>query len=119
MKTHGRLDRSILCGSVPAYHDLTPKNKSYEEVPQPSEKEVKKMSRYLLAVVQTLRGGAVGMICRYLLAVVVQTLLGGAVGNIRRYLLAVVLQALLGGVVGMYPRLTRVLYVFPLQVPRR
>ena len=62
MKTHGRLDRyNALWLSVPAYHDLTPKTKSYEEVSQWSGKEVKEMSRYLLAVVvQTLRTGTVG-----------------------------------------------------------
>jgi len=44
--------------SVPAYHDLTPKNKSYEEVSQWNGKEMKEMSRYLLGVVtQSLRGG--------------------------------------------------------------
>ena len=62
MKTHGRLNRyNALWLSVPAYHDLTPKTKSYEEVSQWSGKEVKEMSRYLLAVVvQTLRGGTGG-----------------------------------------------------------
>jgi len=43
---------------VPAYHDLTPKNKSYEEVSQWNGKEMKEMSRYLLGVVtQSLHGG--------------------------------------------------------------
>jgi hypothetical protein len=36
---------------VPAYHDLTPKKKSYEEVSQWNGKEIKKMSWYLLGVV--------------------------------------------------------------------
>jgi hypothetical protein len=59
VKKHGRLDKyNAIWLSVPAYHDLTPKNKSYEEVSQWSGKEVKEMSRYLLGVVtQTLRGG--------------------------------------------------------------
>jgi len=36
---------------MPAYHTLTPKNKSYEEVSQWKGKEIKEMSRYLLGVV--------------------------------------------------------------------
>jgi hypothetical protein len=44
---------------VPAYHDLTPKYMSYEEVSQWNGKEMKEMSRYLLGVVtQSLRGGS-------------------------------------------------------------
>jgi hypothetical protein len=44
---------------VPAYHDLTPNTKSYEEVSQWNGKEMKEMSRYLLGVVtQSLRGGS-------------------------------------------------------------
>jgi hypothetical protein len=44
---------------VPAYHDLTPKNTSCEEVSQSNEKEMKKISQYLLGVVtQSLRGGS-------------------------------------------------------------
>ena len=44
--------------SVPAYHNLTPKTKSYEEVSQWNGKEMKEMSQYLVAVVtQSLRGG--------------------------------------------------------------
>jgi len=44
---------------VPAYHNLTPKNKSYGEVSQWNGKEMKEMSRYLLGVVsQSLRGGS-------------------------------------------------------------
>jgi len=42
---------------MPAYHDLTPKHKSYEEVSQWNGKEMKEISRYLLGVVtQSLRG---------------------------------------------------------------
>jgi len=59
MKTHERLDKyNALCLSVPAYHDLTPKNESWEEVSQWNGKEMKEISRYLLGVVtQFLRGG--------------------------------------------------------------
>jgi len=43
---------------MPAYHDLTPKNKSYEEVSQWNGKEMNEMSQYVLGVVtQSLRGG--------------------------------------------------------------
>jgi len=60
MKTHERLDKyNAIWLSVPAYHDLTPKNKSYEKVSQWNVKEMKEMSRYLLGVVtQSLRGGS-------------------------------------------------------------
>jgi hypothetical protein len=60
MKTHERLDKyNAICSSVPSYHDLTPINKSYEEVSQWNGKEMKEMSRYLLRVVtQSLRGGS-------------------------------------------------------------
>jgi len=60
MRTHERLDKyNAICLSVPAYHDLTPKTKSYEEVSQWNGKEMKEMSRYLLGVVtQSLRGGS-------------------------------------------------------------
>jgi len=35
MKTHERLDKyNAIWISVPVYHDLTPKNKSYEDVSQ-------------------------------------------------------------------------------------
>jgi hypothetical protein len=59
MKTHERLDKSnALWLSVPAYHDLKPKNKSSEEVSQWNGKEMKEMSWYLLGVVtQSLQGG--------------------------------------------------------------
>jgi len=60
MKTHERLDKyNAIWLSLPAYHDLTPKNKSYEEVSQWNGKEMKEMSQYLLAVVtQSLQGGS-------------------------------------------------------------
>jgi len=60
IKTHKQLDKySAICLSVPTYHDLTPKNKSYEEVSQWNGKEMKEMSRYLLGVVtQSLQGGS-------------------------------------------------------------
>jgi hypothetical protein len=60
MKTHERLDKyNAILLSVPAYHDLTPKNKAYEEVTQWNGKEMKEMSRYLRGVVtQSLRGGS-------------------------------------------------------------
>jgi len=60
MKTHKRLDKdNAIWLSMPAYHALTPKNKSYEEVSQWNGKEMKEMSRYLLGVVtQSLRGGS-------------------------------------------------------------
>jgi hypothetical protein len=59
MKTHERLDKyNAIWLSVPAYHNLTPKNKSYVEVSQWNGKEMKEMSRKLLGVVtQSLRGG--------------------------------------------------------------
>ena len=59
MKTHEWLNKyNAISLSVPAYHDLTPKNKSYQEVSQWNGKEMKEMSRYLLGVVtQCLRGG--------------------------------------------------------------
>jgi hypothetical protein len=59
MKTHKRLDKyNAIWLFVPAYHDLTPKNESYEEVSQWNGKEMKEMSRYLLGVVtQSPRGG--------------------------------------------------------------
>jgi hypothetical protein len=45
--------------SVPAYHDLTTKNKLYEEVSQWNGHEMKEMSQYLLGVItQSLRGGS-------------------------------------------------------------
>jgi len=60
MQMHERLDKyNAIWLSVPAYHDLTPKTKSYEEVSQWKGKEMKEMSRYLLGVVtQSLRGGS-------------------------------------------------------------
>jgi hypothetical protein len=58
-KTHERLDKyNAIWLSVPVYHDLTPQNKSYEEVSQWNGKEMKEMSRYLLGVVtRSLQGG--------------------------------------------------------------
>jgi len=60
MKTHERLDKyNAIWLSVPAYHYLTPQNKSYEEVSQWNGKEIKEISQYLLGVVtQSLRGGS-------------------------------------------------------------
>jgi len=60
MKTHERLDKyKAIWISVPAYHDLTTKNKSYEEVSQWNGKEMKEISWYLVEVVtQSLRGGS-------------------------------------------------------------
>ena len=59
MKTDKRLDKySAIWLCVPAYHNLTRKNKPYEEVSQWNGKKIKEMSRYLLGVVtQSLRGG--------------------------------------------------------------
>ena len=52
MKTHERLDKyNAIWLSVPAYHNLIQKYKSYEEVSQWNGKEMKEMSRYLLGVV--------------------------------------------------------------------
>jgi hypothetical protein len=58
LKTHKQLDEfNSIWLSMPAYHDLTPKNESYNNVSQRYGKEMKKMSRYLLGVVtQSLRG---------------------------------------------------------------
>jgi hypothetical protein len=58
MKTHERLDKyNATWLSMPTYHDLTPKIKSFEEVSQLIGKEMKEISRYLLGVVtQSLRG---------------------------------------------------------------
>jgi hypothetical protein len=52
MKTHERFDKyNAIWLSLPAYHHLRPKNKSYEEVSQWNGKEMKEMSRDLLGVV--------------------------------------------------------------------
>jgi hypothetical protein len=52
IKTHERLDKyNAIWLSMSAYNDLTPKNKSDEEVSQWNGKEMKEMSRYLLGVV--------------------------------------------------------------------
>jgi hypothetical protein len=60
MKTHKRLDKyNAIWLSVPAYYDLIPKYKSYEDVSQWNEKEMKERIRYLLGVVtHSLRGGS-------------------------------------------------------------
>ena len=52
MKRHGRLDKyNAIWLSMPAYHDLTPKNKSFREVYQWNGKEMKEMSPYRLGVI--------------------------------------------------------------------
>jgi hypothetical protein len=52
MKTHKRLDKyKAIWLSVPPYHDVTPNNKSCEEVSEWTEKEMKEMSQYLLGVI--------------------------------------------------------------------
>jgi hypothetical protein len=52
MKTHQQLAKyKVICFSVSAYHKLTPKTKSYEEVSQWNGKEMKEMCWYLLEVV--------------------------------------------------------------------
>jgi hypothetical protein len=60
MKTHKRHDKyNAIWLSVPAYHDLRPQNKSYEEVSQWNGKEIKEMSWYLLGVgTQSVQGGS-------------------------------------------------------------
>jgi hypothetical protein len=59
-RDHDWLDKyNSIWLSVPAYHNLTPKNKSYEEVTEWNGKEMNEMSPYLLGVVtQSLRGGS-------------------------------------------------------------
>jgi len=59
MMTHEWLNKyNAIWLSVPAYHDHTPKNKSYEEVSQWNGKEMTEMSWYLVGVVtQSLPGG--------------------------------------------------------------
>jgi len=58
MKTQEWLDMyNAISLSVPAYHNLTPKSKSYEIVSQWNGKEMKEMSQYMVGVVtQSLRG---------------------------------------------------------------
>jgi hypothetical protein len=52
MKMYERLDKyNAIRFSVPAYHDLSAINKSYEGVSQWNGKEMKEMARYLLEVV--------------------------------------------------------------------
>jgi hypothetical protein len=60
MKTHEWLDKyNAIWSSVPAYHNLTPKTKSYEEFSKQNGKEMKGMSQYVLGVVtQSLRAGS-------------------------------------------------------------
>jgi hypothetical protein len=60
MMMHGWLDKyNAIWLSMPAYYDLTPKNKSYEDVSQWNGKEMKEMRRYLRGVVtQSLRCGS-------------------------------------------------------------
>jgi hypothetical protein len=60
MKMHDRLEKyNAIWFAVPASYDLTPKNKSYEEVSQWNGKEMKEMSRYVIGVVtQSLRDGS-------------------------------------------------------------
>jgi len=60
MKMHEWLDKyNAIWLSVPAYHNLPQKTKSYEEVSQWNAKQMKEMSWYLLGVVtQSLWGGS-------------------------------------------------------------
>jgi len=60
MKTIKQLDKyNKIWLSMSAYHDLTPKNKSYEAVSQWNGKKMKEISWYLIGVVtQSLRGGS-------------------------------------------------------------
>jgi len=60
MKTHKLLDKyNAIWLSVPSYYDLTPRNKSCEDVSQWNGKKTKKMSWSVLGVVtQSLRGGS-------------------------------------------------------------
>jgi len=52
MKTYEQLDQyNAIWLHIPAYHDLTPNNKSHEEVSQWNGKEMEEMSQYLLGVV--------------------------------------------------------------------
>jgi len=58
MQSHEQLDKyKAIWLSVPAYNDLTPWKQAYEEVAQWNRKEMKEMSRNLLAfVTKSLRG---------------------------------------------------------------
>jgi hypothetical protein len=60
MKTHELLGKyNAIWSSVPAYHDLNPKKKSYEKVSHWNGQEMKEMCQYLLGVVtQSLQGGS-------------------------------------------------------------
>jgi len=67
MKTHERLYKYIAISlSMFAYHDLTPKTMSSEEISQLNGMEMKEMSRYLLGVViQSLRGRSPSQISKF------------------------------------------------------
>jgi len=58
MRMHEWLNKyNAIWLSMPAYRDLTPMNKSFQEVSQSNGKEMKEMSRYLPGVVtQSLQG---------------------------------------------------------------
>jgi len=60
IKRHERLDKhNAIWLSMPAYHNLTPKTKSYRKVSQWNGKAMKDMSQYVCgAVSQSLRGGS-------------------------------------------------------------
>jgi hypothetical protein len=52
-KTHERLDKyNAIWKSVPANHNLTPTNKSYEEVSKRNGNDIKEIRYYLLGVVK-------------------------------------------------------------------
>jgi len=52
IKMHEQLDKyNAICISVPAYHDLTPRNQSYVEVSQWNGKDMEEMSGNLVGVV--------------------------------------------------------------------
>jgi hypothetical protein len=60
MKAHERLNKyNAIWLYVPVDHDLTTKNRSFEEISEWNRKKMKEMSRYLVGVVtQSLRGGS-------------------------------------------------------------
>ena len=60
MNTHERLNKyNEIWLSVPAYHELTPEHKLYEEVSRWNGKDMNEMSWYLPVVItQSLRGGS-------------------------------------------------------------
>jgi hypothetical protein len=52
MKTHERLDKyNVIWSYVPAYYDIIPTTKSYEEVSQWNWKQMKEMNKCVLEVV--------------------------------------------------------------------